>query len=151
MQKKLHQISLTYFEDNKRHLLKTLTWRLLASVDTFILSFFFTGSLNMGVRITLVEVLTKIVLYFVHEKLWFRLNLVHSVTRHLVKTISWRMLGTLDTMLLTWLITGDMFMGVNIGMTEVLSKSILYFFHERIWYASNIGLKSRKSKQQGKA
>jgi len=58
----------------------------------------------------------------------------NAIKRHLVKTISWRIIGTLDTMLLGWLITGNFKMGLAIGGTEVLTKMILYFLHERFWY-----------------
>lgn len=54
--------------------------------------------------------------------------------RHILKTISWRVIGTLDTMILSWYITGSWKMGLTIGGVEVLTKMILYFLHERIWY-----------------
>jgi uncharacterized membrane protein len=57
-----------------------------------------------------------------------------SYKRHLLKTISWRVIGTLDTMLLSALITGSWEMGLTIGGVEVFTKMILYFFHERAWY-----------------
>lgn len=57
-----------------------------------------------------------------------------SYKRHLLKTISWRLIGTLDTMLLSALITGSWEMGLTIGGVEVFTKMILYFFHERAWY-----------------
>lgn len=56
------------------------------------------------------------------------------VARHLAKTITWRIVGTLDTMLLGWIITGDLKLGLAIGGTEVLTKMVLYFFHERLWW-----------------
>jgi len=43
-------------------------------------------------------------------------------------------IGTLDTMLLSALITGSWEMGLTIGGVEVFTKMILYFFHERAWY-----------------
>lgn len=56
------------------------------------------------------------------------------VARHLAKTITWRIVGTLDTMLLGWIITGDLRLGLAIGGTEVLTKMVLYFLHERLWW-----------------
>lgn len=53
--------------------------------------------------------------------------------RSIVKAISWRILGTLDTMLIAWFITGKITMALSIGSIEVLTKMVLYFFHERIW------------------
>ncbi|MEY3085416.1 MAG: hypothetical protein RL037_1596 [Bacteroidota bacterium] len=69
-----------------------------------------------------------------------------SVKRHLAKTITWRIIGTIDTMVLSWIITGDAMMGLKIGGVEVITKMILYYFHERIWYRMNFGLTKRKSK-----
>ena len=56
------------------------------------------------------------------------------IARHLAKTITWRIVGTIDTMILGWLITGSLKMGLAIGGTEVVTKMFLYFFHERAWY-----------------
>ena len=55
-----------------------------------------------------------------------------SKTRSILKTISWRIVGTLDTMCLGWLITGDPTVGLKIGALELITKFILYYFHERI-------------------
>jgi uncharacterized membrane protein len=54
--------------------------------------------------------------------------------RHLAKTITWRIVGSIDTILLSWFITGNFEMGLTIGGVEVITKMILYFIHERIWY-----------------
>jgi uncharacterized membrane protein len=62
--------------------------------------------------------------------------------RHIAKTVSWRIIGTIDTFLLSWLITGSWKMGLSIGGVEVFTKMILYFFHERAWYRfSKFGVK----------
>jgi uncharacterized membrane protein len=54
----------------KRSFFKTLTWRCLATTDTFVLSFFITGSVIFAGSIASVEVLTKLVLYYWHERVW---------------------------------------------------------------------------------
>jgi len=64
--------------------------------------------------------------------------------RHLLKTITWRIIGTLDTMIVAWLISGDPLLGLSIGGVEVFSKMILYYFHERIWYKSKFGIKMKE-------
>lgn len=53
--------------------------------------------------------------------------------RSVVKSISWRVLGTMDTILISWLITGTLSVAFSIGGIELITKMILYFFHERIW------------------
>lgn len=65
----------------------------------------------------------------------FRGREAHS--RSLVKAISWRVLGSIDTFLLSWLFTGNVKAAGAIASTEVLTKMILYYLHERAW--SSIG------------
>ncbi len=59
--------------------------------------------------------------------------------RSVVKTISWRTLGTLDTIVISYFITGNLVMAASIGSIEVITKMILYYFHERAWNKINIG------------
>ena len=62
--------------------------------------------------------------------------------RHIAKTISWRVIGTLDTMIISGLITGSWEWGLAIGGIEVFTKMILYYLHERAWYRySKFGIK----------
>ncbi len=56
-----------------------------------------------------------------------------KIQRSFVKTISWRIIGTLDTVLISWLLTGTLTLALSIGGIELVSKMILYFFHERAW------------------
>ena len=73
-----------------------------------------------------------------------------SKKRHIFKTITWRILGTLDTFLLSWIITGSLSIGAAIGGIEIITKMILYYFHERAWYKfSNFGIndKNRRKKR----
>ena len=68
------------------------------------------------------------------------------LTRHILKTISWRLVGTVDTMILGWIITGNPITGLKIGALELLTKMTLYFLHERIWY-KYIRIGSSKTKK----
>ena len=63
--------------------------------------------------------------------------------RSILKAISWRIVGTLDTMALGWIITGSPIMGLKIGALELFTKFILYYFHERIWLRSKFGTKDK--------
>jgi uncharacterized membrane protein len=68
-----------------------------------------------------------------------------SYKRHIAKTLSWRVIGTIDTFLLSWFITGSWKLGLSIGGVEIITKMILYFFHERLWYRfSKFGIKPKK-------
>lgn len=59
--------------------------------------------------------------------------------RSVVKTISWRTVGTLDTMIISYFITGNLVMAVSIGSIEVITKMVLYYLHERVWDKTDFG------------
>lgn len=59
--------------------------------------------------------------------------------RSVIKTISWRTVGTLDTIVISYLITGSLVMAASIGSIEVVTKMILYYYHERAWNRLKIG------------
>lgn len=64
-----------------------------------------------------------------------------NIKRHLLKTITWRIVGTVDTILIGWVVSGDPLIGLTIGSFEIVTKMALYFIHERIWYKINFGTK----------
>ena len=53
--------------------------------------------------------------------------------RSIVKSLSWRTVGTIDTILISWIITGQLTLAVSIGSVELVTKVVLYFLHERAW------------------
>jgi uncharacterized membrane protein len=56
-----------------------------------------------------------------------------NIKRSIVKTISWRVVGTLATVTISYVITGTLALAFSIGGIELVSKMVLYFFHERAW------------------
>lgn len=132
----------------KRHLAKTITWRLIGTLDTIVLSWVITGNPLTGLKIGGSELITKMLLYYLHERIWIHLGVVDSRRRHIIKTITWRIIGTFDTIVLSWFITGSVETGFQIGGVEVITKMILYYFHERVWYRVNFGLDKRNSVKQ---
>lgn len=73
-----------------------------------------------------------------------------SKRRHAAKALSWRAVGTMDTMLVSWFVTGDPLVGLSIGALEVVTKTALYYFHERAWYrCSKFGLDNRSKNKNG--
>ncbi|WP_336127548.1 DUF2061 domain-containing protein [Mesoflavibacter sp. CH_XMU1422-2] len=134
----------------KRHLAKTITWRIVGTIDTIVLSCIISGNPFTGLKIGFSEVITKMVLYYLHERTWFKINLskdgkiLESRKRHIAKTLTWRFIGTLDTIILAWIISGDPLTGLKIGFAEVITKMLLYYLHERTWYKINYGLDERR-------
>ena len=133
---------------SKRHLAKTITWRMLGTLDTLLLAWFITNDISVGVQIGFFELVTKMILYYGHERLWFKSTVKSSNKRHILKTFSWRGIGTLDTIVLSWIITGSPLAGVKIGAAEVVTKMLLYFGHEKLWYRINYGLDKRNQKKR---
>ena len=136
---------------SKRHFAKSLSWRLIGTVDTFVFVWLITGDLNEGLSISGITTFTKLLWYYLHETLWFKSSIADSNKRHIIKTFSWRGIGTLDTILFGWLITGNPFTGLKIGGIETASKILLYFAHEKLWYKINFGLDRRKGSKHLKS
>lgn len=122
----------------RRSLVKAISWRILASIDTFFIAYFVTGKTIIATPITILEVFTKILLYYLHERFWNfiswgRENDKSNSVRSLVKSISWRIWGTLDTIFISLIISGNIQHALAIGGFELFTKITLYFIHERLW------------------
>lgn len=74
-----------------------------------------------------------------------KISLNISPHRSLAKAVSWRILGSIDTFVISFLITGEASLGAFIAGTEAFTKIFLYYFHERCWGRINWGL-HRKEK-----
>ncbi len=61
--------------------------------------------------------------------------------RSLAKAVSWRMTGTVDTVLISYLITGQIRWALSIGFVELFTKVALYYVHERLWNKISFGRK----------
>ena len=64
-------------------------------------------------------------------------------TRSLAKAVTWRIVATLTTMLLVFIFTGNLVVSGGVGLTEILSKMVLYYLHERAWNATSFGRTSK--------
>ena len=56
----------------KRHIAKALTWRALASTETFLLGWLITGRIELGLSISAIELFSKTCLYYFHERVWHK-------------------------------------------------------------------------------
>ncbi|RAZ89504.1 hypothetical protein DPM33_18205 [Mesorhizobium hawassense] len=63
-------------------------------------------------------------------------------SRSFAKALSWRATGTIDTMIISLVVTGSIKLAATIGLTEVVTKSLLYYFHERAWLKIPYGRKT---------
>jgi len=59
--------------------------------------------------------------------------------RSIAKAVSWRIVATLTTMLLVYVFTRNLLVSGGVGLTELLSKLLIYYVHERVWNAIGFG------------
>ena len=137
-------------DSHLRSIVKGITWRIIGTADTIFLSYVFTGSIATALKIGFIELFTKIFLFYIHERIWMAyhlgqtivisepsvINAIHYKDKHsrsLVKGISWRFFGTLDTIIISFFVTHQYSKAFAIGFTEVFTKVGLYYLHERAW------------------
>ncbi|MDA8596515.1 DUF2061 domain-containing protein [Flavobacteriaceae bacterium] len=79
------------------------------------------------------------------DHLFFNQKSASSETnlRSIVKAFTWRILGSLDTIIISYFVVGDLSLAFSIGSIELVTKMFLYFFHERIWNALKWGKKNK--------
>tara|TARA_R110000824_G_scaffold3839_4_gene18331 strand:- start:67 stop:636 length:570 start_codon:yes stop_codon:yes gene_type:complete len=146
-----------------RSLVKAISWRAIGSLDTLLLSYLMIThigpwfgleqsrgeALQVASYIAITEVVTKILFYYFHERFWVWLDWgtetvggrrreTYRLTT--TKTISFRTIATLDTILLAWFFTSSIETALSIGGLEVVTKLTLYFFHERLWARLPFGI-----------
>ncbi len=71
-------------------------------------------------------------------------------SRSFAKALSWRVTGSIDTMIISLIITGSVKLAAAIGFTEVVTKSLLYYFHERAWLRIPYGRGTPPSQRKGR-
>ena len=147
-----------------RSIAKAFSWRVVGTLDTLVLSFVILSYLapvfgledsagdnaKTAASIALTEIATKMTLYYLHERFWSRLHWDRTVDddghhrdgrrRSATKTATWRVLASLDTMVLALIFTGNLATAISIGGFEVITKLFFYFFHERAWARISWGI-----------
>ena len=126
-------------DSHTRSFIKGVTWRALGTMDTIFLSFLVTGNIGDSLKIGFTEVVTKIILFYFHERIWNiipmgridRVGPTHG--RSFLKGVTWRIVGTMDTIFVAYLITNKPMNALTIGGFEVFTKIGLFYLHERIW------------------
>jgi uncharacterized membrane protein len=58
---------------------------------------------------------------------------IDKPVKSFLKAVSWRIVGTIDTMMISYFVTGKLSLAFTIGSVEVITKTFLYYFHERVW------------------
>ncbi|AVI51795.1 hypothetical protein C5O00_11705 [Pukyongia salina] len=134
-------------ESHIRSLLKGISWRVIATTDTVLVALLITClfgqcSLENALKIGAAEFLLKLIVYYVHERIWqrFQNGVDVSKLQTIYKSISWRVVATS----MTFVISGAVLDSFNevalfIALTELFTKFVLYYFHERLWLRIPLG------------
>jgi len=134
-------------ESHIRSLIKGISWRIVATGDTILVVLLVTCilgncSIESALKIGASEFLIKYITYYIHERLWQPafVNGILSPKQTLYKTISWRLIATT----MTFIISGTILnafdeIALYIALTELFSKFVLYYFHERLWLKIPLG------------
>ena len=67
--------------------------------------------------------------------------MIETAARSLIKTVTWRITGSGATFLIAYLMTGNLAVAGVIGIAQMISNTILYYFHERVWNSVTWGRK----------
>jgi uncharacterized membrane protein len=134
-------------ESHLRSLLKGISWRIIATTDTVLVALMITClfgncSIENALKIGAVEFLLKLFVYYVHERIWQRFRSGDNVTKlsTIYKSISWRVIATSMTFLISGAILESFDeVALFIALTELFTKFVLYYFHERLWLQLPLG------------
>ena len=136
-------------QSRKRHIAKTITWRIIATGTTFVLTLIFfrddPNATSKATWVAAIETVLKMIIYYYHERLWYNFKTeMKSKLRHLMKTITWRFTASLTTFLIAYFIfredPGAMEKASGIALVEIFLKMLFYYLHERAWHTSKFGL-----------
>lgn len=120
--------------EHGRAVAKAITWRIVGTLDTFLWSWLVTHHPMAAGAIASLETFTKIILFYVHERIWRLFKWApDSHARSIVKAVTWRLVGSTDTFLLSLLVTGNAVYAISIASIEAVTKIVLYYLHERVW------------------
>jgi len=134
-------------ESHIRSLLKGISWRIVATVDTILVVLLVTClsgqcSLEFAFSIAFIEFFLKLAVYYVHERIWQNIfvEIKGTKKRTVYKSISWRLIATSMTFVISGAIL-DSFgeIAMYIAITELFTKFVFYYIHERIWLKLPLG------------
>ncbi len=134
-------------ESHIRSIVKGISWRLVATVDTVLVVLLVTClfdecSLELAGMIAGAEFIIKLLIYYVHERIWqnFRKDKEVTQKRTLIKSLSWRAVATSTTFLISgYMLDSFTEIALFIAVTELFTKFVLYYFHERLWLKIPLG------------
>lgn len=130
-----------------RSVLKGISWRVVATTDTILVVLFITCllgncSIEDAIKIGASEFIIKLAIFYFHERFWLsHLGKQATTNKEIVKkSISWRLIATFTTFIISGVVL-DSFdeVALYIALTELFTKFILFYLHEKIWLKLPLG------------
>jgi uncharacterized membrane protein len=130
-----------------RSILKGISWRFIALADTILVVLFVTClfancSVEDAIKIGASEFLLKLVIFYFHERIWLSYLGKQATTNKeiIYKSISWRIVATSTTFIISGIVlNGFNEVALYIALTELFTKFVLYYVHEKIWLKLPLG------------
>jgi len=134
-------------ESHIRSILKGISWRFIATTDTILIVLLITCimgncSVEAAITIGVTEFFIKFFIYYLHERIWQYFRNENGVPNRitLYKTITWRVLATSTTFLISGtVLDGFDEIALSIALLELITKFVLYYFHEKLWLRLPLG------------
>ena len=131
-------------ETKKRSIIKTITWRILATLTTMLLVYAFSSNLGLAASIGAVEIVVKLIFYYIHERIWQLAKNVKKRLNAFLKSISWRLLASIITIGLVFSFGIKFGTASIMGGIELVIKLLIYYLHEEIWIRITWGFRDKK-------
>ncbi|WP_298237198.1 DUF2061 domain-containing protein [uncultured Algibacter sp.] len=131
-----------------RSVLKGMSWRIIATVDTvfivYLITYFVLGkpSIESAIKIGVAEFLIKLAIYYIHERIWLNILKKQATTNKEIisKSISWRFVATITTFIISGIILESFDeLALFIAISELVTKFALYYLHEKLWLKLPLG------------
>lgn len=129
-------------EARARSLTKSITWRVIGTLNLMVVSFIYTNSYIFSANIGVIDLVSNIILYFIHERLWnmtdwgqLSIDNLFAETRRrsISKAITWRVLASSYLVLISYLISNQIITSLGIMAIDTIANIIEYYLHERVW------------------
>ena len=121
-------------ESHRRSFAKSLLWRSIGVVVLALVTFIFTRSLIQTGLITFLHHFAFIFIYYLHERVWFRIHRVQGKKRRVLRAFTYEIiLGHCILGLITLLVTGSWIKVTLITITYIENKLWMYFVYDWIW------------------
>ncbi|MBW6458459.1 MAG: DUF2061 domain-containing protein [FCB group bacterium] len=118
-----------------RAIAKTITWRITADLLTLLVIYLLTGRFVTGVFVVGIQIFTKTFWFWAHERVWGLGDRPPkgSQRRSVIKTVTWRVLATIDTLIIVLFITKEPLWASSAAVIDTFLKTLAYYIHERVW------------------